>query len=146
MGQAVSILSGRIERWRWTNWILLGRPKHPGNGKVSLPGRKTNVTLPENTAAALLKALSDFYGFEVTASQPGLFELAYSPVEDKMAKRDVFLSLANMMRTLTLICMFYGLYLVGKFLFHLFYDGPWLLKDYYFMAGCILGYFIFKYG
>jgi hypothetical protein len=144
-GQLLAQIARTLESEPMTRWILhFGRSS--GRGKAALDGRKTKLRFTNEMSESILEALSAFYGRPVHPNDPELFNLAFSPVQDKMAKRDVFLALANMMRSLSVLGLFYAIYLAGEMLLGLLLGWEF---EYYSIHLLVLGlvmFFLFRSG
>ncbi|ASS75412.1 hypothetical protein CIG75_10700 [Tumebacillus algifaecis] len=145
VGQLLAQIARMIEAEPLTRWMLqFGRRK--SRRKKALEGRMTKLNFTNEMSEAILSALSDFYGRPVHPNDPELFNLAFSPVQDKMTKRDVFLALANMMRSLAILGLLYAVYLVGEMLL-----GPLLGREFeyysiHLLVLSLIGYYFFRKG
>lgn len=146
IGHLLAILSNRIEKWPYTKWILYKAPREPRSGEMRLSGRKSSVIVSKQVGNSLLSSVNEFYGLEISADSTELFNLIYSPVHDRMGKRDVFLALANMMRTLTLLSFFYTLYLTTTIAISLIKTHDALLMDFILLILSIISYWLFREG
>jgi hypothetical protein len=143
VGQFLTILSGLIERWSITRWLFFKKKVMLTAGKMMLNGRKSPVVIPVKVGESILEALSDLYGFPVEKDEEGIFDLVYAPVHDRMAKRDMFLALANMMRTLVVLAVLVVLY------YHaiLFIVGPKSMGySYLYVLIAVIAFFVFRKG
>ncbi|ARU62757.1 hypothetical protein CBW65_18620 [Tumebacillus avium] len=144
-GQLLALMSRWIESEPLTRWMLqFGRRKSRKKGQ--LEGRKTKMRFTNDMSEAILEALSDFYGRTVHPNDPELFNLAFSPVSDKMTKRDVFLALANMMRSLALLGLSYAIYLVLELLVHAVIGAPFEYYSIHLLVLSLVGYYFFRKG
>ncbi|TCP59127.1 hypothetical protein EV586_101343 [Tumebacillus sp. BK434] len=145
VGQLLAQISRTIEAEPLTKWMLaIGRRK--GRRKAALEGRKTKMDFPNEMNESILSALADFYGRPIYPNDPELFNLVFSPVADKMPKRDVFLALANMMRSLAVLGLFYAVYLAVKMLL---VPVTALAFEYYsihLLVLSLVGYYFFRQG
>lgn len=117
IGQVIALFSHKMEKWRIIAWIFKGELRKPDQNNIALNGRKTSVFFSKKVGEAILSALTEFYGFSVEKNDKELFELVYSPVYNRMSKREVFLTISNMMRSMVLICILCIVYSFIKNLF-----------------------------
>ena len=114
LGHLIHIYARWFEKWKLTKLFFYHEPPLAKPGKMILNGRKSPVIVSDKLGQAILVSLSEFYGFNVTKDDDGLFDLVYAPIYDRMVKRDIFMSLTNMFRSLVVISIVYGCYLFGK--------------------------------
>ncbi|ARU62847.1 hypothetical protein CBW65_19100 [Tumebacillus avium] len=146
LGQVIQLIARVLEKNKYTKWLFYRKERVPSPEEIELGARKSKVILARKQAQAILTGLSEFYGFPVAADEKGLFELVYAPVHDRLAKRDVFLALSNMMRALAMISFMYGFYLVVKIVISLCWGWQPITFEYWFLGISILSYFAFRKG
>ncbi|MFD2168456.1 hypothetical protein [Tumebacillus lipolyticus] len=144
-GQLLAQIARTIESEPTTSWLLqIGRRKRRRRGR--LEGRLSSLRFTTQLNEAILSSLSDFYGRPVQPNDPDLFNLAFSPVQDKMIKRDLFLALANMMRSLAVLGFFYGVYLAVEIVLSLVLKWQFDLYAIPLLVLSLLGYIFFRRG
>ncbi|MGG2953401.1 hypothetical protein [Geobacillus stearothermophilus] len=114
VGHIIQLMARKIERWNIPVFINKKTQEIDEEKYICLQGRKLKVKFPKKIGQAILESLNEFYGFTIAKDDPKLFELAYGPVHDRMGKRDVLLSVANMMRSLILVTIFCSIFLILK--------------------------------
>lgn len=114
-GQLLTTLSGILERLKWIDRLFLIRKK-ARNGQVTFQSRTTSVIMSRKKADAVKKAFKNVYGYDMDTTSSENFGMIYSIVHDRMAKRDMFLALANMMRTTLMLAFIFLFYYVVKML------------------------------
>lgn len=123
-GHVIAFISGSIEKnkIKWIRLILNNnKPRQVAATDMELNGRIFPVVFRRELGEAIIQAASDFYGINVNPSDKDLFSLIYSPIYNRMEKRDTFLALANMMRSLTIVFFFSVIYLLAKIMYFLIY-------------------------
>jgi hypothetical protein len=117
LGHVIARLSEQlVEKWPLTRRLFQKQPYLPSANQILFPGQRTQVRFDLATGSLILQGLSEFYGTEITANNKRLFNLVYPIVQHQMPKRDSFLAIAMMMRSLIAITLIYSLFLVGKML------------------------------
>lgn len=123
-GQLLTTLAGMLERVKWMNWFFIIEKK-VGAGQVAFQSRTTTVIMSQKKAQAVKEAFEKVYGYDMDITSSENFAMVYSVVHDRMAKRDMFLALANMMRTtLMLAYAFLFYYLVKMLILKSFWITP----------------------
>lgn len=145
-GQVIQLIARWLEKNKYTKWLFYRKALVPGSEEIELGARKSKVIIARKQAQAILTGLSELYGFPVAADEKGLFELVYAPVHDRLAKRDVFLALSNMMRALAMISFMYGLFLVVKIVLSLCWGWQPITYEFWFLGTSFLSYFTFRKG
>lgn len=139
-GQLLATLSGMLERVKWLNkfFIIKNRPL---NNQVVFQSRTTTVIMSRRKAAAVKQAFKNVYGYEMDVSSSENFGMIYSIVHDRMAKRDMFLALANMMRTTLMLAFAYIIYYVMKMIL---FQSLWITPHIAFIPLDIVLIFLFR--
>jgi hypothetical protein len=116
-GHVISRLAEHlVEKWPPTRRLFQKQPHSPSANQLHFPGQRTQVRFDLATGSLILQGLSEFYGTEITATNKRLFNLVFPIVQHQMPKRDSFLAIALMMRSLIAITVVYSFFLVGKML------------------------------
>lgn len=103
LGQATMIACLWVRKCRWVK-DLLEKRRSASSDEVELRAQDTTIVLPKEMAHAILADVRKIYGLQIYEKDWELFGLVYGPVHDQIPKRDVFLSLANLMLAVTFIC------------------------------------------
>lgn len=121
VGDLLSKVSSKIEKSKIRFLVLIFPNKRPSleDSQMLLRSRTMQVVLNKDIGNEIVKSVRLFYGIPISSESKDLFNLVYAPVQDRMAKRDTFLSIANMMRSFTIISILYELYLIYKISFDL---------------------------
>ncbi|MGZ4111689.1 MAG: hypothetical protein ACXVP5_04530 [Tumebacillaceae bacterium] len=150
-GHVIAKLSEQlIEKWPLTRRFFQNTPQTPSPNAILFPGQRTQVRFDLANGSMILKGLSEFYGTEITATNKRLFNLVFPIVQHQMPKRDSFLSIALMMRSLIVIALVYSLFLVAKMLFfvtlwHRYSTGDFAFRyDFFLLSLSLISMLSFK--
>ncbi|QNR65265.1 hypothetical protein IAQ67_15235 [Paenibacillus peoriae] len=114
-GQLLTTLSGMLERVKWIKWFFIGE-KQVGGDQIAFQSRTTTVIMSQKKAEAVKEAFKNVYGYDMDITSSENFGMIYSIVHDRMAKRDMFLAIANMMRTTLMLAFAFLFYYLAKML------------------------------
>lgn len=86
----------------------------------TLSGRHSNLAVSKELENELKRVFKDYYNVDYNSLESGeRFGLVYSPVHDRMGKREVFVAIANMNRSLAYMFAVYLAYITLKLIYYL---------------------------
>ncbi|RXT07770.1 hypothetical protein [Ammoniphilus sp. CFH 90114] len=91
------------------------------NSTKTLQGRHYSLPISDPVEDEFNKCFKGFYGIEPhLLGKDEAFNLVFSPIQDKMATRSIFVAIANLHRAMGILSLIYFFYLIGKTIYIIF--------------------------